>query len=196
MNVNSLKTLPLREMRSGLAEVIKHGLIKDPEFFEYIDDNIERIFNFNEEILKYMAKVNCSIKSGVVEKDEKESGLRAILNFGHTIGHAIESVSNFKLLHGECVSIGIAGAFRISCHMGMLKEETVRLVETTLVKAGLPVRYHEMDIDNVYGQMFRDKKIENGKLKFVLPKRIGEVIQCTVDDPELIKKVLGELKDM
>jgi len=193
INVNTLKTLPLRELRSGLAEVIKHGLIQDADFYEYLDYNIKKIFAHDPDVLRYMARMNCIIKGSVVEKDEKENGLRAILNLGHTFGHAVESVSGFEILHGECISIGIMGAFRLARHLEMVEEKTVAQVAATFAKAGLPVRLTGFDAEKVYDMMSRDKKIKGGKLTFILPRCIGEVIQCTVDDEMLIKKVLSEL---
>lgn len=193
INVNTLRTLPERELRSGLAEVIKHGLILDSDFFEYIDYNINKIFSFDENVLQYITKLNCTIKGNVVEQDEREGSLRAILNFGHTIGHAVESVSNFVMLHGESVSVGIAGAYRLALKLGMVDAKMVEKVENTLVKAGLPIKVNGMDINKIYKKMFNDKKVKDGKLNFVLPKAIGDVVQCTVDNEEFIKEVLAEL---
>lgn len=193
INVNTLRTLPERELISGLAEVIKHGLILDSDFYDYIDYNIGKIMNFDENVLQYITKMNCSIKGKVVEQDEREGGLRAILNFGHTIGHAVESVSGFAMLHGECVSVGIAGAYRLALKMGMVDAKMAGTVENTLKKAGLPVKVQGMSAKAIYDQMFYDKKITDGKLNFVLPKGIGDVIQCTIDNNELIREVLSEL---
>lgn len=195
INVNTLKTLPVREMASGLAEVIKHGIIMDKDFLEYIDYNMEKIFEFNENVLQYLAKVNCSIKGRVVEEDEKESGLRAILNFGHTYGHAIESASNFRLLHGECVSLGMVAAFKTAQHLNMVNGEDIKTVINALKKAGLPVKLEGVDEDRIYEEMYSDKKVKNGKLMFILPKKIGEVFQVALEDESLIKKVIGELKE-
>ncbi len=193
INVNTLRTLPGRELKSGLAEVIKHGLILDREFYEYIDYNIPKIFNFDETVLQYITKMNCSIKGSVVEQDEREGGLREVLNFGHTIGHAVESVSGFKMLHGECVSVGIAGVYRLALKMGMVDAKAVGKVENTLGKAGLPTKVQGMSVDAIYDRMFSDKKVVDGKLNFVLPKDIGEVVRCTVENEELIREVLSEL---
>jgi 3-dehydroquinate synthase len=195
INVNTLKTLPKRELQAGLAEVIKHGIIQDPDFFEYIDYNVNKIFSFDEGVLQYLAKQNCSIKGSVVEKDEKESGIRANLNFGHTIGHAIETVMNFELLHGECVALGMIGAFKMAQYLEIIEEDLSNKVRDTLMKIGLPVRIHDIDVEKVYNQMFYDKKMKGNKLTFILPrKKIGEVIQCTIDDEKLIKRVISELK--
>jgi 3-dehydroquinate synthase len=193
INVNTLRTLPERELRAGLAEVIKHGLIADAGFYEYIDRNMDKIYQFDESVLINIAKTNCSIKGSIVEKDERESGLRSILNFGHTIGHAVESASDFSMLHGECISIGIAGAFRLAVHLGMIGADGTARVESTLIKAGLPVRLNGICIQKIYENMMLDKKIRDGRIKFVLPRNIGEVFCHTVNDKILIEKVLEEL---
>lgn len=193
INVNTLRTLPERELKSGLAEVIKHGLILDGDFYEYIDYNMKKIFGFDENVLLYISRMNCKIKGSVVEKDEKESDLRAILNLGHTIGHAVESVSIFELLHGECISVGMVGAYKLAQCLGMVDERLVVKVASTFEKAGLPVKLPGFDVQKVYETMFRDKKVKGSKLTFVLPRSIGNVIQCNVDDEELIKTVLAEL---
>lgn len=195
INVNTLRTLPKRELVSGLAEVIKHGLIQDSDFYEYVSYNIRKVFSFDEEVLQYISKMNLSIKGDVVSQDETEKGIRAILNFGHTIGHAVESVSDFSLLHGECVSVGIAGAYRLAQKLGMIQNRALLDVENTLSKAGLPVRVSGMNTDAIYSQMFFDKKAQNGKLSFILPKGIGQVMQRTIDDEQMIMEVLNELTE-
>lgn len=193
INVHTIKTLPKREVSAGLAEVIKHGFILDAEYCDYIKDNADKIFNYDENVLQYLAKKNCSIKGSVVEVDEKESDLRAILNFGHTIGHAVETVQNFQLLHGECVSIGIVGAFRLAFYLEVVNEATVDEVKEILQKLELPVSLPGLDVEKVYSHIFYDKKVKDNKLKFILPRRIGEVFQCNIEDKELIKKVLVDL---
>ena len=193
ININALRTLPDRELKSGMAEVIKHGLIRDSDFYEYISSNIDKIYSFDENTLAYMTKMNCTIKGNVVEQDEREGGLRAILNFGHTIGHAIECVSGFTMLHGECVSVGMVGAYKLAHKMGMTDEDTVGRIEASLRKAGLPVKAQGMDADKVFDKMFSDKKVKDDKLNFVLPKGIGEVIYCTVEKEAPIREVLTEL---
>jgi 3-dehydroquinate synthase len=193
MNVNTIKTLPRREISAGLAEVIKHGLIMDEEYCDYISYNASKIFSFDENVLQFLAKRNCSIKGHVVEVDEKEDDLRAILNFGHTIGHAIETIQKFELLHGECVSLGIVGAFRLSYYMEVVPAAMVEQVKAILRKLELPVSLPGLDVEKVYNQIFYDKKVKDNKLKFVLPRKIGEVFQCNIEDSELIKKVLYDL---
>lgn len=193
INVSTLRTLPKRELSSGLAEVIKHGLIVNAEFYDYIAYNVSKIFAFDANTLQYMAKMNCSIKKSIVELDERESGPRAMLNFGHTFGHAIESASEFSLLHGECVSIGIAGAFKLALKLGMINASAAEGVENTLKSAGLPVRAKGMDAEMIYENMLHDKKSKSGRLNFILPRGIGEVISCMVDDERAIREVIKEL---
>lgn len=194
INVNTLKTLPIKELQAGMAEVIKHGLIKDRDFFEYIEKNIDDIYKFNENVLEYITEINCSIKGHVVEQDERESGLREILNFGHTYGHAIESAYGFKLLHGECVALGMVAAYKMALHLGKVNEKTCERVENVLQKAGLPIRLPGVDVDEVCRRMFYDKKVKNNKITFVLPEDIGKVYRTSFEDINLIKKVLNELK--
>jgi len=193
INVSTVSTLPEREIRNGLAETIKHGLISDGDFFDYIEENIEKVFSADPGVLQCVAKTNCRIKGQVVAKDERESGLRAILNFGHTIGHAVESVSDFRLMHGECVSLGMVGAYKIALRLGMVTQNELCRVSGVLEKSGLPVKASGVDPEAVYRQMYYDKKIKDGRLKFILPKGIGSVAQCTVEDEGIIKNVLHEL---
>ncbi len=193
ININTLKTLPEREYISGLAEVIKHSVIKDKDFFRYLEENTDEILNRRDEVLSYVIKINCSIKSKVVETDERENYLRAILNFGHTVGHAIESVLNFSLLHGECISLGIAAACSIARKMSIVSKQDTERIIALLSGMRLPVVYKNLDTEKVYNQMFFDKKISEGKLNFILPKRIGEVIQCNDIPKDVIKEAIKQL---
>lgn len=193
INVNSLRTLPRRQLLSGMAEVIKHGLIMDSDFFNYIENNLDKILALDEEVLKHIAGKNCTLKGSIVEKDEKETGLRAILNFGHTIGHAIESKLDFTLLHGECVSIGMVGAFKLACKIGMTSRENAERVEALLEKLGLPVSVAGLGVESLYHQMFFDKKVQDGRLLFVLPRDIGKVERLFINDEAMIKQVLSEI---
>lgn len=179
MNVNTLKTLPPEQFVSGMGEVIKHGIIQDNEFFAYLKENAEKIKMLDAETLIYMAKVNCSIKAKVVEEDEKESGLRAILNFGHTIGHAVESSFGFSKTHGECVGLGMVAASHIALKRGMISDAELGEIENILTAYGFDIRTELPDDDTVWAFMQKDKKKLEGKLKFVLPINIGEVVQTT-----------------
>lgn len=193
INVNSLKTLPLLDIKSGMAEVLVHAIIKDKDFFYYIKQNIERIFNLEDMVLQYLIKVNCSIKGRVVEQDERDKGIRVILNFGHTIGHAIEAASGFRLLHGECVSIGIVAACKMAFFLNMIEADEVFEVRNLLIKVGLAVKTDGIKVEEIYNCMLHDKKIKNGKFMFILPKSIGEVVIYPTDDNNLIKKVINEV---
>ncbi len=190
INVSSLKTLPKREISAGLAEVIKHAVIRDKDFFDYIEYNMIKIFNFDENVLQYLIKTNCQIKGSIIEADEKENGIRAILNYGHTIGHAIESISNFNYLHGECVSLGMVAAMKLSKYFKMIKDTDILKVISILRAANLPISFENIDIEAVFGQLFFDKKIKNNRFTFVLSKGIGEVELIKIDDPLIIKTVL------
>jgi 3-dehydroquinate synthase len=179
INVATLKTLPQEQFVSGMGEVIKHGIIRDGEFFDYVEQNCEKIKTLDSETLIKMDKINCSIKANVVEKDEREMGLRAILNFGHTIGHAVESAYDFKMTHGECVGIGMIGASYIAQKRGMIDGETLTRIETVLEMYGFKTRVTLPEKETVFAFMQKDKKKIAGKLKFVLPVKIGEVEQTT-----------------
>lgn len=179
INVNTLKTLPQIQFVSGMGEVIKHGIIRDKEFYEFIKNNPEDIKALNSDTLIKMAKRNCEIKANVVEQDEKESGLRAILNFGHTIGHAVESAMNFKMTHGECVGLGMVSVCRIAQKRGMITSETAQDIESVLKSYGFRVKVQLPDPQTVYAFMQKDKKKSLGKLNFVLPTAIGEVVRVS-----------------
>ncbi len=180
INVSVLKTLPEREFISGMGEVIKHGIIADSAFFEYIDDNYESVKSLEPHTLLKLCKKNCAIKAKVVSKDEKEMGLRAILNFGHTIGHAVEGYSDFTLTHGECVGLGMLGVSRIAVQRGLIEESTLFKISDVLEKYKFKKRVPIQDVNKVLDIMYMDKKTQNGVLKFVLPTKIGEV--CIVND--------------
>ena len=179
INVGTLKTLPPEQFVSGMGEVIKHGIIRDASFFDYLENNSELIKTLDSETLIKMDKINCSIKANVVEQDEKEMGLRAILNFGHTIGHAVESSYDFKLTHGECVGLGIIAASYIAKERNMIDEEALSRIENILKLYGFKTRVPLPPKETVMGYMQKDKKKTAGKLKFVLPTKIGEVTQTT-----------------
>ena len=179
INVSTLKTLPHEQFVSGMGEVIKHGIIRDGEFFNYLESNAESVKSLDAETLIKMDKINCSIKAAVVENDEKENGLRAILNFGHTIGHAVESAFNFKMTHGECVGIGMIAAAYIAKERNMIDIETLSRVESILTLYGFKTRVTLPPSEKVMEYMQKDKKKIAGKLKFVLPTEIGAVMQTT-----------------
>lgn len=179
MNVAALKTLPEEQFISGMGEIIKHGIIRDNNFFEYLKNNSEKIKSLDSETLIKMDKINCSIKADIVMQDERETGLRANLNFGHTIGHAVESAYNFRKTHGACVGIGMIAAAYIAVNRGLISAAELDSIESALDMYGFETRVDLPDYDAVYSFMQNDKKKLQGKLKFVLPVKIGEVIQTT-----------------
>ncbi len=179
INVSTLKTLPPVQFVSGMGEVIKHGIIRDSEFYDFIKSNSDKIKSLESDILIKMTKRNCEIKSEIVEKDEKETGLRAILNFGHTIGHAAESALNFTMTHGECVGLGMAAVCKIAVKRGLISKDTALDIENVMKSYGFKLKADLPDADTIYSFMQKDKKKSNGKLNFVLPVRIGEVIRTT-----------------
>lgn len=179
INVSVLKTLPKEQIISGMGEVIKHGIIRDSEFFDYVENNSAMIKALDSETLIKMDKTNCKIKAEVVMLDERENGLRAILNFGHTIGHAVESAYNFEMTHGACVGLGMVGAAYIAHKRGMIDADTLSRIERVLEMYGFKIRVPLPAFSEVMAFMQKDKKKTEGKLKFVLPVRIGEVIQTS-----------------
>jgi 3-dehydroquinate synthase len=172
-----LSTLPDREYRAGLAEVVKYGVILDPELFAYLERHTPEINRRDGVVLEHVIVRCCQLKAGVVEADEREErGGRAILNYGHTFAHALEAVSGYGiLLHGEAVSIGMMCAARLSRHTCQFATEDVARQQQLLVGLGLPVRLPQLDRTKLLAAMARDKKVEHGRLRFVLADRIGVV---------------------
>ena len=195
INVSVLKTLPEREFISGMGEVIKHGIIRDREFFEYLDKNYDDVKSLKSDVLLKMCKKNCAIKAEVVSRDEKENGLRAILNFGHTIGHAIESYYNFLLTHGECVGLGICAISEIACKRELISKEDRNRIIDILKKYGFKTKIAIDDIEKVLEIMYMDKKVQSGVLKFILPEKIGEVIILNNISREEIIDALDFIKE-
>ena len=183
IDIDCWKTLPARQLSSGLAETVKHACLGDEEMFGYLEEHIEDILAGDAAACEYIAAKNCEIKYKVVMQDERESGLREILNLGHTVGRAIETVSDYSLLHGEAVSIGLAAQARLGCRLGFMTEDEVSRVEKLLQRAGLPVTIPE-DIDRkeLLKKLYTDKKVRDGKLRFVFQKGIGEMMQFGEND--------------
>lgn len=176
-DVATLNTLPSEEFISGMAEVVKYGVIYDAEFFGYIEQNRDAILARDPAVLAHVIKRSCEIKAAVVAADERESGLRAILNFGHTIGHAIEMLTNYTgYRHGEAVAIGMVVAARLAHKSELCGREVEARVEALLGSLGLPVKLPELSPESIISVLSLDKKAEAGRVKFVLPKRIGEVV--------------------
>ncbi len=178
IDVKTLRTLPKKEIRGGLAEVIKYGVIKDKEFFEFLEENIESVFSFVADILIHIIKRSCEIKGNIVELDEKESNLRKILNFGHTIGHAIENLYDYKIPHGEAISIGMVAEGKIAMELGLWQRDEIERLTSLLSRSGLPTKLPDsIDLDRMVDIMRLDKKARGGKIEMTLPRRIGEMAE-------------------
>jgi 3-dehydroquinate synthase len=176
IDVDTLRSLPRREFIAGLAEVIKYGIILAPELFDLLDHEMERILTLDPTLLTHIIHVSCTLKAMVVGEDERETGLRSILNFGHTLGHAIERLTDYtRFLHGEAVAIGMAFAARVSNACGHCDRDTVTRVVRVLKRAGLPVEIpREILGPHLALAIEGDKKVASGKIKFVGIREIGQ----------------------
>ena len=177
-SVNSLSTLPLRELRCGLAEVVKYGVILDAAFFDELESGVDEILSRRPEALRRIVARSCELKALVVSQDEREeTGLRAVLNFGHTVGHAIEAVAGYggDFRHGEAVSVGMVAECRIAERLGWIEPLVTARVALLLERFGLPVAAPGLDEDRLMDAMTRDKKNRDGRIRFVLPRGIGRV---------------------
>ena len=182
-DVSLLHTLPPREFHAGLAEVVKYGMIADKEFFEWLETNVSAILARKEEVVVHIVKASCMIKAAVVERDERDEGIRAVLNFGHTVGHALEAATGYReLSHGEAVSIGMVTAGQISCQMGICSEEVPKRLTRLLERFGLPTSI-PVDIEKIIDAIGYDKKLRQNVTYFVLTKEIGDVTVAPVFDP-------------
>jgi 3-dehydroquinate synthase len=178
LDIAAWKTLPDREMISGMSETIKHACLGSYEMFEFIEENLEDILGFKKFACEYIAENNCKIKYNVVMKDERESGLREVLNLGHTVGRAIETVSDYRLLHGEALAIGMTAQVLLSARLGYMSEEEAERVIALYARTGLPTRIPEyIDREELVRKLYTDKKVRDGKLRFVLQKGIGDVVE-------------------
>lgn len=190
MNVSVLKELDDRQFYAGFAEVMKHGLIKDAMFYEWLLDNMYEIHDREKAVLEEMVMRSCTVKKLVVEKDPKEQGDRALLNFGHTIGHAIEKAMHFELLHGECISLGMVAAAYISWKHNWLSMEEYYEVRDMFVPFNLPISIDSINPEEILKLTKSDKKMESGQIKFVLLKKVGKaVIDRTVTDEEILEAI-------
>jgi 3-dehydroquinate synthase len=192
-DTSTLDTLPDRELRAGIAEVIKYGLIRDPAFFGWIESHIEPLLERESSILIDAIKRSCQHKAEVVEADERESGMRALLNLGHTFGHAIENAMGYgNWLHGEAVAAGTILAAEVSQRMGMIDEGDVDRIRSLYVKAGLPVIAPNLGPEKYLRLMGLDKKVQGGKMRFILLEDIGRaVVHADVPSP-ILTEVLTE----
>ncbi|MBI2836328.1 MAG: 3-dehydroquinate synthase [Chloroflexi bacterium] len=191
-DISMLKTLGSDEISAGLAEIIKYGVIRDARLFAYLERNMERVRALDERALETIIYRSARIKADVVSRDELDTGLRNILNYGHTVGHAVESVSVFEVSHGQAVAIGSVAAAKISHRMGLLPQEELARIERLVSRAGLPARLPPFELDRLMKAMKHDKKVLQGRIRFVLPKAIGEVILSDEVEQALIEQVLLE----
>jgi 3-dehydroquinate synthase len=186
-NLATLNTLDDRQYYAGMAEVMKYGLIKNEKFYEWLIDNMYEIHERDLETLEYMVLQSCTYKKLVVEKDPTEQGERAILNFGHTIGHAIEKAKNFELLHGECVALGSVAAAYMSWKKGLISMDDYYEVRDMFVPFNLPISVENIDPEEILKLTASDKKMEGDHIKFILLKKIGKaMIDTSVTKEEII----------
>lgn len=173
ININTLKTLPDEQFENGMAEVIKHGYILDKEYLNFIIDKKEKIKSCDKDILAQLIYKSCNIKANIVFIDEKEQGIREILNFGHTFGHSIETESNFSMLHGQCVAIGMISSMYISYLEGYITKEDIQKAKDILKYFDI-YSSKNFNIQNIYKNMLYDKKNDNKQIKIIILKNIGE----------------------
>ncbi|MCR5439664.1 MAG: 3-dehydroquinate synthase [Selenomonas sp.] len=192
MDLELMKTLPKREIYTGLGEIIKYGIIYDREFFDFLEANQQAVLDLAPEATIHMIARSCEIKAAVVSQDEQEAGLRRILNFGHTMAHAIEKETGYtRYNHGEAVAIGSVGAADISCELGMISPKEFQRVVQLTENLQLPTKAEGCTVDAMYGDIFHDKKTVAGKVTWVLMDAIGSVV-CRNDVPaEVVKKAMG-----
>lgn len=190
-----LQTLPPRDVRSGLAEVVKHGLIWDEAFARWCGDNADKLLSLDLDALGEALYFGCKVKVQVVSEDEKENGLRAILNLGHTLGHALEAVAGYgELTHGEAISIGMVGAARLAVKLGY-PEEIHTVTKAFMEKIQLPVAIDKAySTDDIMSAMLHDKKFRDGKIVYIVPTAIGKVKIDSSVSAELVRAVVEELK--
>ena len=187
-----LETLPPREFAAGVAEVVKMAVMFDKDFFTYLQsadlNNIETI--------KEMIAKSVSLKAWVVNQDEKEAGIRAVLNYGHTFGHVVENETNYTTyLHGEAVAIGIVMANALAVELGLFTQEEAQQIKDFLRSANLPTEYVIKDVDDFYEHFFLDKKSAKGSIKFILPHRLGNHKMVSDIDESIVKKVLSQFQE-
>lgn len=190
MNVGVLKELDDRQFYAGFAEVMKHGLIKDAAFYEWLLDHMYEIFDRDMDVLEEMVMRSSGVKKLVVEKDPTEKGDRALLNFGHTIGHAIEKARHFEMLHGECIALGMVAAAFISWKRESISMEEYYEVRDMFVPFHLPISIDDIDPEEILTLTKSDKKMDGGQIKFVLLKKVGKAyVDRTVTDEEILQAV-------
>jgi 3-dehydroquinate synthase len=187
----TLNTLPDRELKAGLAEIIKYGLINNVAFYEWLWQNMPQLLQRDPVTLRHAIKVSCAEKAAIVAADETEGGLRAILNLGHTFGHAIETAMGYgEWLHGEAVATGMVMAADLSWRLGYLAQKDAHAIKALVSAAGLPVMPPAIDEDTFLQLMGKDKKADQGKMKFILLKAIGKACIEQGVPPDLLQRTL------
>jgi len=178
IDIDTLNTLPKQEVSAGIAEIIKYGLIRDLSFFEWLESNMDGLYALDSEAVTYAIEVSCQCKASVVSEDEKEGGVRAILNLGHTFGHAIETHMGYGVwLHGEAVATGMVMAADLSCRQGWMKQKDVQRIIALLKRVNLPVTSpEEMNVELFKSLMAVDKKVLDGRVRLVLMSKIGDAV--------------------
>ena len=196
IDTDTLKTLPDRELSAGLAEVIKYGVLQDRVFFEWLEASIDRLLNRDTEALTFAIRRSCEIKAAIVSADEREAGVRALLNLGHTFAHAIEAGLGYGTwLHGEAVSAGMIMAADLSCRIGWLAAGDVKRIETLLSRAQLPVRGPAaIESERLLELMSVDKKVQAGRLRLVLLRAIGRALVTDEFDPARLTETLNQCR--
>ena len=191
IDVSTLDTLPTRELKAGLVEVIKYGVIRDAEFFEWLEQKLDELLSLERKPLVQAVRRCCEIKAAVVSEDEREKGLRAILNYGHTAGHAAEKLTDYQeMRHGEAVSVGMVVAADLAADLGKLDREAAERHNNLLGRLGTPTTLPAFPADRMMEQIQRDKKTVGGVPRFILARRTGEVEICSDVPPDRIRQSL------
>jgi 3-dehydroquinate synthase len=192
-DTSTLRSLPPRELAAGLAEIVKYGIIVDAEFFAWLEAHIDDLKHLDAAALTYAIRRSCEIKAAIVAEDEREQGRRALLNLGHTFGHALEAIGNYeRWLHGEAVAVGMVLAARTSTALGWLAEHDCARIEHLLSRAGLPIAASGVDPGLLLDNMRGDKKADHAGLKLILIRALGDAVVTRSPPEQTLRAVLAE----
>ncbi|MBL4851653.1 MAG: 3-dehydroquinate synthase [Gammaproteobacteria bacterium] len=193
-DTDTLDTLPERELSAGLAEVIKYGVIRDTAFFQWLEKNMQALLARDKQVLAYAIEISCRNKAEIVEQDEHERGIRALLNFGHTFGHAIETACGYGVwLHGEAVAVGMCMASELSHRLGWLAKQDMQRIIDLITQAKLPISPPDaMTVTQFKGLMAVDKKVEDGKIRLVLLQALGDALTTADFDSAIFEQFLND----
>jgi 3-dehydroquinate synthase len=192
-DTGALRTLPPRELAAGLAEIVKYGIIVDAAFFSWLETHVEDLKRLDSAALTHAIARSCEIKAAIVAEDEREQGRRALLNLGHTFGHALEAIGHYeRWLHGEAVAVGMALAARTSAALGWIQNGDCERIERLLARAGLPTKAQGVDAGELLEHMRGDKKADRAGLKLVLIRAIGDAVVARAPAEDLLRAVLAE----